>query len=374
MKIRLLKLLSFTSIISLCFLLFSCASTSKSIEQNELYGKYLKLTKMQAGNDPLIGIWQGSKGGKPVILAVIENEKEEAEKLKAVILNGSEYQFGYSDGSPWFYVSPMASKSTYAGRINYKDLFWSRWYPTKIVMSDMYSFTTYDDLPAHVKAPGGKTTSYMRKEQIVTIDDIARSSGTGFLIRNTNLIITAHHVVGKAKSIGVRFPDGNIYPAEIVGRDVQNDIAILRLEFFTPSPERGFQLGSESDIAPGETVHALGYPLGETLGKQPSIVSGQVSSTVGINNAQSQFRITTPINPGNSGGPILNSHGEVVGIAVAVIRDQKIEGVAFGIKINAALPMLKKLAVDLKENEGTAISADEIFRRFAQDVVYIRVQ
>ena len=366
--------LTYVVSISLCFLLFSCASTSKNIEQSDLYDKYLKLTKMQAGKDSLIGIWQGSKGGKEIILAVIENDEKESEKLKAVILNGSEYQFGYSDGSPWFYVSAMASKGTYAGRINYKDLFWSRWYPTRIVMSDMHSFTTYDNLPAHVKAPGGKTTSYMRKEQIVTVDDIARSSGTGFLIRNTNLIITAHHVIGKASKIGVRFPDGNIYIAEIAGRDAQNDIAILRLEFFTPSPERGFQLDSDSDVAPGETVHALGYPLGETLGRQPSIVSGQVSAAVGMKGAANQFRITTPINPGNSGGPILNAHGEVVGIAVAVIRDQKIEGVAFGIKINAAIPMLQKLSVDLTEEENPPLSADEIFRLYAQDVVYIRIQ
>jgi S1-C subfamily serine protease len=361
--------------IALCFcFLFSCASTSKNIDQTDVYDKYLKLTKMQAGKDSLIGIWQGSKGGKEIILAVIENDEKESEKLKAVILNGSEYQFGYSDGSPWFYVSPMASKNTYAGRINYKDLLWSRWYPTKITMNDMHSFTTYDDLPAHVKAQGGKTTSYMRKEQIMTVDDIARSSGTGFLIRNTNLLITAHHVVGKAKTIGVRFPDGNIFPAEIVGRDAQNDIAILRLEFFTPSADRGFHLNSDSNIAPGETVHALGYPLGETLGRQPSIVSGQVSSTVGMKEAANQFRITVPINPGNSGGPILNSHGNVVGVAVAVIRDQKIEGVAFGIKINAAIPMMQKLSVDLSRDEGDPMSADEIFRRFAQDVVYIRIQ
>jgi S1-C subfamily serine protease len=358
----------------LCLLLLACATTSKSIEQTDLYDKYLKLTKVQAGNDPLIGIWQGSKGGKPIILAVVENDEKESEKLKAVTLNGTEYQFGYSDGSPWFYVSPMSSKGIYAGRINYKDLFWSRWYPTKVVMSDMHSFTTYDDLPAHVRAPGGKTATYMRKEQIITVDDIARSSGTGFLIRNTNLVITAHHVVRKAKTIGVRCPDGTIFPAEIVGRDAENDIAILRLEFFTPSDERGFQLDSDSEIAPGETVHALGYPLGETLGKQPSIVSGQVSAVVGIKEATNQFRITAPINPGNSGGPILNSYGKVIGIAVAIIRDQKIEGVAFGIKINNAIPMLQQLSVNLAGDKADSMSADEIFKRFAQDVVYIRVQ
>jgi S1-C subfamily serine protease len=360
--------------IALCLLLFSCASTSKNIEQSDLYEKHLKLTKMQAGKDPLIGIWQGSKDSQPIILAVVENDEKESEKLKAVILNGSEYQFGYSDGSPWFYVSPMASKNTYAGRINYKDLLWSRWYPTKIVMSDMHSFTTYDDLPAHVKAPGGTTNSYMRKEQVITVDDIARSSGTGFLIRNTNLIITAHHVVGKAKTIGVRFPNGNIFPAEIVGRDAQNDIAILRLEYFTPSMERGFQIEHTSEVAPGETVHALGYPLGETLGKQPSIVSGQVSAMVGINDEPGQFRLTAPINPGNSGGPILNSHGTVVGVAIAVIRQERIEGVAFGIKIKATVPMLQQLSVSLSGDNSDSMSADEIFRRFAQDVVYIRIQ
>lgn len=366
-------LISLTSI-ALCFL-FACASATKTKgEGDELYDKYLQLTKMQAAKDPLIGIWQGSKGGQPVILAVVENNEDGPERLQAVILNGSEFQFGYSDGDPWFYVSPMAAQGTYAGKIVYKYLFWPQWNPTKIVMSNYNSFTTYDDVPAHVKAPGGKVNAYMRKEQVITVDDIARSSGSGFLVRNTNLIITAHHVVGKAKTIGVRFPDGNIYPAEIVGRDAQNDIAILRLEYFTPSAERGFQLDHTSEVAPGETVHALGYPLGEMLGKQPSIVSGQVSSTVGIKEAPNQFSITAPINPGNSGGPILNSHGTVVGVAVAVIRHQQIEGVAFGIKIEAALPMLKKLAVDLKENECTAMSADEIFRRFSQDVVYIKIK
>jgi S1-C subfamily serine protease len=358
----------------LCFFLISCASTSKNIEQTDIYDKYLKLTKMQAGKDPLIGIWQGSKGGNPIILAVIENDEEESEQLKAVILNGSEYQFGYSDGSPWFHVSPMAAKGTYAGRINYKELLFSRWYPTKIVMNDMHNFTAYDDLPAHVKAPGGKTTSYMRKEEVMTVDDITRSSGTGFLVKNSNLVITGHHVVSQAKSIGVRFPDANIFPAEIVGRDAQNDVVILRLEFFTPSPERGFEIDAEPDIAPGETVHALGYPLGETLGKQPSIVSGQVSAAVGMKEAENQFRITAPINPGNSGGPILNDHGKVVGIAVAVIRDQKIEGVAFGIKISAAVPMLQKLSADFSENRSDPMSADEIFKKYSRDVVYIRIK
>jgi S1-C subfamily serine protease len=95
---------------------------------------------------------------------------------------------------------------------------------------------------------------------------------------------------------------------------------------------------------------------------------------VGINNAQSQFRITAPINPGNSGGPILDDHGIVVGIAVAVIRQERLEGIAFGIKINVAFPMLQQLSVDLKETEDTPISADEIFKRFGQDVVYIRIQ
>jgi len=138
--------------------------------------------------------------------------------------------------------------------------------------------------------------------------------------------------------------------------------------------ERGFQIEHTSEVAPGETVHALGYPLGETLGKQPSIVSGQVSAMVGINDEPGQFRLTAPINPGNSGGPILNSHGTVVGVAIAVIRQERIEGVAFGIKIKATVPMLQQLSVSLSGDNSDSMSADEIFRRFAQDVVYIRIQ
>jgi S1-C subfamily serine protease len=262
MKPMMFKLLYFTSIIFLCLLLFACASSIRSKDQvDEFYDRYVSLTKMQAAKDPLIGIWQGSKGGKPVILAVIENDENGPEKLKAIILNGGEYQFGYSDGDPWFYASPMAAQGTYAGKVVYRELFWSKWYPTKIVMSNFNSFTAHDDVPPRIKTPGGKTHSYVQKEQIIAVDDIARSSGTGFLIRNTNLIITAHHVVGKAKTIGVRFPDGSIFPAEVVGRDAQNDIAILRLEFFTPSPERGFRLDSDLEIAPVKRSMPLGIRL-----------------------------------------------------------------------------------------------------------------
>jgi S1-C subfamily serine protease len=148
----------------------------------------------------------------------------------------------------------------------------------------------------------------------------------------------------------------------------------LKLRNFSPSDEQGLRVLRETAVAPGEEIHVIGYPLGGVLGSRPSIVSGQVSASVGLRNAENQFRITAPINPGNSGGPILNSRGEVLGIAVAVVRNQQIEGVGFGIKIGSSLSMLGDMlqggSVKIRQEQKAA----EIFRLVSRYVVFIGVE
>ena len=339
------------------------------------YDNYLRLTREQARKDPMIGIWQGSQSGKEILLAVVLNDNGGQEKLKGVILNGDEYEFGYMREDPWFYVSPMATQGTYAGKIVDKIFFWSRWFPTRVVMNGDNQLTTYDDIPPNVKSGGDNKHSYMRREaQTVVIDDLMRSSGSGFLIWQSDKVLTAHHVIKDAARISVRFPDGRHFAADVVSRDPGNDLAVLKLRGFSPSDERGLRVLLETAVAPGEEIHVLGYPLGGILGSRPSIVSGQVSASVGLRNAENQFRITAPINPGNSGGPILNARGEVLGIAVSVVRQQQIEGVGFGIKIGTSFTMLgdllQKGSVKIRQEQ----KADEIFRRFSRDVVFIGVE
>lgn len=367
------RLLLWFGAILLLHVLFGCASPrSAAGPEDERYAELVQVIRTQFREDPLIGIWQGSKGGRPVLLAIVKNEAGGPEKLKAVIVNGDKYAFGYSREEPWFYVSPLAERGVYAGRVVHKPLLWAEWYPTKVVMKSYNQFTEYDDFPAQVKSPGGKVTTYLRKEpRIVAVDSLLRIGGSGFLLWNSEYIITANHVLGKAAKVSVRFPDGTVYPAEPVARDARFDLAVLKLDGFTASGERGLRIQRSPSVAAGETVHAIGYPLGAALSKDPSIVSGQVSATSGLHDAAHQFRLTAPINPGNSGGPILNARGAVVGVALAVIRQPKIEGVAFGIKIGSYLPMLEKLPYTFPEDSAQEIGAEEVFRACSRDVVFI---
>lgn len=367
------RLLMWFGAILLLHALFGCASPrSAAGPEDEQYGKYLRLVRAQFKEDPLIGIWQGSKGGRPVLLAVVLNDEGGSEKLKAVILNGDEYAFGYGKGDPWLYVSPLAQRGVYAGKVSHKPLLWTEWYPTKVSINNYNQFTEYDDFPANVKAVGGKVTTYLRKEpRIVAIDTLLRAGGSGFLLWNSAYIVTANHVLGKAAKVSARFPDGTVYPAEPVARDARLDLAVLKLDGFTASGERGLRIQRSPAVAAGETVHAIGYPLGAALSKDPSIVSGQVSATSGLHDAAHQFRLTAPINPGNSGGPILNARGAVIGVALAVIRQPKIEGVAFGIKIGSYLPLLEKLPYTFPDVSAQEMGAEDVFRACSRDVVFI---
>ncbi|RNC67244.1 MAG: serine protease [Desulfuromonadales bacterium] len=339
------------------------------------YDSYLKLTREQARKDPLIGIWQGSQLGNEILLAVVLNDEGGQEKLKGVILNGSEFEFGYLREDSWFYVSPMAAQGTYAGKVVDKLLFWPRWFPTRLVMNSVNQFTTYDDIPPNIRQGRSSTHTYIRREaQTVIMDDVMRSSGSGFLIWQSDKVLTAHHVIKDATRITVRFPDGKHFGADVVSRDPANDLALLALRGFSPSDARGLRVLGGTDVAPGEEIHVLGYPLGGILGSQPSIVSGQVSASVGLRNAENQFRITAPINAGNSGGPILNGRGEVVGIAVSVVRQQQIEGVGFGMKIGSSFSMLGDLLQKGSVKIRQELKADEIFRLYSRDVVFIGVE
>jgi S1-C subfamily serine protease len=339
-----------------------------------LYEEYLKRTTAQASKDSLIGIWSGSLCGKRIILAVVLNDDpREGNKLKAVLLNGKEVGYRFDNGDPWFYVSPAAVQGVYEGKTVYRNLLFKRWYPNRVVMSAENVFTAYDDV---TMATCGPTTNiYVRKEpRPNAAPESPVAAGTGFLVVGSAFVITANHVVGRASTITVRFPNGDKYAAKVVGRDAKNDIAVLGLAGFVPS-ERGFSLGIQSPVSAGEIVHALGYPLSNVLGEQPSIVSGQVSSTTGLEDSPTEFRLTAPINPGNSGGPIINQYGDVVGITVATLRGRSVEGIGFGVKIGTAIPLLQQAGIKVDEKpRRETLSASQVFASRWRDVVLIEAK
>jgi len=140
------------------------------------------------------------------------------------------------------------------------------------------------------------------------------SGGSGAIISEDGFIITNNHVVAQGETFGVALSDGRTFSAEVVGRDRQGDLALLRIngaKGLTP-----YKLGDSDKLQIGQSCYALGNPL--SLGaddRRPSVSKGVIS-------ALHQFRrsytdaivVDAAINPGNSGGPLINDAGELIGI------------------------------------------------------------
>ncbi|PKO13289.1 MAG: 2-alkenal reductase [Chloroflexi bacterium HGW-Chloroflexi-10] len=146
------------------------------------------------------------------------------------------------------------------------------------------------------------------------------SSGSGVIINADGYIITNNHVIEDATSLSVIYNDGTEHPAELVNRDVFADLAVLKIEGSVPGVA---QLGNSDNLKPGESVIAIGSPLGTF---RNSVTVGVISATERSLDSGNGYTIENliqtdaAINQGNSGGPLVNLAGEVIGINTLVIR------------------------------------------------------
>src|SRR5450755_4107484 len=141
--------------------------------------------------------------------------------------------------------------------------------------------------------------------------------GSGFIIDTNGDIITNRHVVQGASKVTVTMNDGKEYPAHVVGKDVQTDVAVVRLEH-PPSNLVVARLGDSDRLDVGEWVVAIGSPLGLEQTVTAGIVSGKGRPGRHVQMSGKRVRgyiqTDAKINPGNSGGPLVNLEGEVVGV------------------------------------------------------------
>ena len=173
------------------------------------------------------------------------------------------------------------------------------------------------------------------------------SSGSGFVITQDGYIVTNQHVVSGASSVNVTLYNGDTYPATVVGGDSDYDVAVLKIE---ATGLQAVTLGKSADVNVGDTVMAIGNPLGElTFSMSQGIVSC-CDRAINVDGTPfNMIQVTAAINPGNSGGPLFNEYGEVVGIVSAKYSSyasQSVEGLGFAIPINDAI----KVAQELLEN------------------------
>ncbi len=170
-------------------------------------------------------------------------------------------------------------------------------------------------------------------------------AGSGFVIDARGYILTNFHVVQDAQSIEVVLGDQTRYPAKFIGADQHNDVALIKID---PKGKSlvALQLGDSSKLQVGQKVLAIGNPFGFQSTLTTGVVSAlgrtvQTSQTTYIDEA---IQTDAAINRGNSGGPLINSHGEVIGINSAIYTPSgTTAGIGFAIPVNTA----KRIAHDL---------------------------
>lgn len=192
---------------------------------------------------------------------------------------------------------------------------------------------------------------------------VAAGSGSGFVFSSDGLIFTNAHVIARPGTIRVSLLDGTEYEAEVIGRDTDTDVAILKI---FGSGYSIVTLGDSQELQIGQFLIAIGNPLGYQHSVATGVLSG-VGRTLRASNGrmiENVLQTDAPLNPGNSGGPLINTDGEVIGINTAIAN--RAQGLSFAIDINTAKEVAKHLIKDGKVTKaylGIMIQEIEIHPR-----------
>ena len=176
--------------------------------------------------------------------------------------------------------------------------------------------------------------------QIIT----ASNTGSGFIVSEDGLIVTNAHVVRGSAAVRVMLAEGGRYTARVLGVDYLADLAVV--DITDPRRFQPLALADSDSVSLGETVIAMGFPLGDSLGDSVTITRGIVSSKR-LYDGVSHIQTDAAINPGNSGGPLLNGEGAVIGVNTSNIRREGgriIEGIGFAVAINEVKDRLPALS------------------------------
>ena len=261
--------------------------------------------------------------------------------------------------------------------------------PTSSSLSDVKSNTSGSG-SAKVKSGQAVDWSAVAKEvsdSVVAIDvttSDGEAKGSGVVISDKGYIATNNHVISGGQQIQVTLASGAMYSAQVVGTDTTTDLAVIKLDN-PPSDLKVAEFADSDDLAVGESVMAIGNPLGYDDTVTTGIVSAlnrPVTVTDDDNNAivTNAVQIDAAINPGNSGGPTFNAAGQVIGINSSIASTASSSGTAGSIGIGFAIPsnLVKRVANEIIDNgsvkhvvlgitiKSSTVEADGVTRGCAQ--------
>lgn len=174
---------------------------------------------------------------------------------------------------------------------------------------------------------------------------VLSGAGSGVIISTGGYIITNNHVIEGASNIIVRLTDGSEYQATLIGTDSKTDVAIISI-----SPEEGREfscavIGTATSLRLGQTVIAIGNPLGELGGTVTDGIISSLAREVAMDGSGNMTLLQTnaAVSPGNSGGGLFDLYGRLVGIVNAKTSGQGVEGIGFAIPIDTAWDIANQL-------------------------------
>lgn len=173
-------------------------------------------------------------------------------------------------------------------------------------------------------------------------------SGSGVIVDAVGHIITNNHVVGDATEVEVRLSDKTKLFAQVIGKDPDTDLAVLKVTTDHPLPAARF--GDSSGVKVGQWVLAVGNPFGLDRTVTLGVVSGIGRENINLSRYENFIQTDASINPGNSGGPLFDLRGDIIGINTAIINFA--QGIGFAIPSNMAKQVMNQLI-----NKGKVVRA-----------------
>ena len=206
------------------------------------------------------------------------------------------------------------------------------------------------------------------------------ATGTGFLVA-AERVMTNHHVVAGCDRLLVRGPDGRNHAAVPPAQtDARLDLALLRVPGLS-GPALPFR---SNPVRRGEGVVAFGFPLAGLLSSDPKLTRGEINGLAGLRDDANQFQISAPVQPGNSGGPLLDMHGNVVGVVVSKLNAERVaqrtgdiaQNINFAVKGDRAAAFLRAAGVQPGQAESTGAdrSTADVGEVAGRSTVFIRCE
>ncbi len=237
--------------------------------------------------------------------------------------------------------------------VNVNDIFYDE-NGVSLILGDSsnWSYTSDEKQNIDVYEANNNSVVYISSTSSKSNGTLITNTGSGIILSKKGEILTNYHVVEDSTNIVVTLDDESSYKASIIGLDKVDDIALISIE--ADRDLNPIKLGRSSTLKIGQKVLAIGNPFGYDRTLTTGIISGlnRFVQTSDKDLAIGMIQTDASINPGNSGGPLLNGHGEMIGMNTSIYTQSDTQGMNFAIPIDTILSLLPDLLTNGKVLRG----------------------